>query len=158
MQIVKILFIFFVITTSFKFSFTQDYGYGVGLNFSPWEIDNSSVTIKISKNKLLKKIVEHFCGKDFVDDSANFEKSELQKMFYEDIEKISRLGFGNREIIRLILIRQKVPLTTKSLIPIAQLCIKKGSVKSVAEQFGLNYEKDIWLDSNNIYNKIIIEE
>ena len=102
--------------------------------------------------------MEHFYGKDFVDDSANFEKSKLQKMFYEDIEKISRLGFGNREIIRLILIQQKVPLTTKSLIPIAQLCIKKGSIKSVAEQFGLNYEKDIWLDSNNIYNKIIIEE
>jgi hypothetical protein len=157
----KVLFILFVLILAiltFKFSFSQEYVYGVGINFSNWAIETTSTTIKISKNKVLEKIVNYFYPQNvFEQDKTDYEESLSLKIFRDDVEKLSKLGFGNREIIRLALLRNKVPLTTKSLLPIAQLCIKKGSVKKVVERFGLNYE-EIWLESNNIYDKIVNEE
>jgi hypothetical protein len=154
----KVFLIFFVIIISLNFSFCQEYGYGVGIDFSSWSIETSSVTIKISKNEFLENIVDYFYSKNFFDNFEEEEIDELKKIFYKDIEKLSKMGFGNREIIRLVLISKKVPLTTKTLIPIGELCIKKCSIKKVAEKFGLNYEIDIWLESNNIYKKIVSGE
>ncbi len=148
--------LFLVLTIFYKNSFSQEFDYGFGLNFSPAEVVSSTNIITVSKNIFLEKIVDYFYN--FDSQTVSDEQSIRKKEFFEEVMLMSKLGFGTREIIRIILIYKKVPITNKKIRPIAELCLKNKSIKTVAEKFRLNYETNIWLESNRIYEKLLQEE
>lgn len=136
----------------FSYLYCQfQYEYGIGIDFSGFEIDRSTYTQKLSENKMISKIIEYFFSSP--EEDFDVKHTTTTQKLIDEIKKLPQKGFGNREIIRLILIFQKVSPRYSSLHPIVEIYFRRKSMKGVAEKFKLNYE-DIWLESNKIYNQL----
>lgn len=173
MKIYKLSFIFFPLFLSSLFLSAQEVGFGVGIQFSPWETKKSTTEeTKISEDKVIEKIIQYFYGnitpteKTDISTEDGTEQHSSQEVLLSttvqhnisQIKKLSTRGFGRMEIIRLILIYEKSHIKGGDIKPILDMRKKGKSFKEIAEKFNVDYTNDVWLESKRIYNKILNEK
>lgn len=177
-----ILFTFYISTV---FCYSQVAELGVG--FTPYKVYNSTVSMVEFKDDIdtIEKIVRYFYKESFYDVTAATNTQEVEFSTYTTVEvstsvamqqldeefiikdtsttltlsQLKRLlyGFGKSEIIRILLIKQKLSdsVDLKTLIELRR---KDISFKEITDRYNIDYISEIWLPSKRIYEKIFTME
>ncbi len=160
-------------------------GFGVGL--TPYGVDNSTISKVEFKDDLetIEKIVRYFYKESFYNVATTTNTQEVEFSTYTTVDvstnvamqqfnekfiikdtsttliftQLKRLlyGFGKSEIIRILLIKQKVS-DSVDLKTIIELRRKDKSFKEIAERYNIDYINDVWLPSKKIYEEIFRED
>ncbi|MCS7228158.1 MAG: hypothetical protein NZ839_04265, partial [Endomicrobia bacterium] len=136
-------------TSTFVSADKDDYlgkilSYFVSNKILPEDIEYEN-TINISTGVINTSFVQLLDGQFVINEgSSTLKFDELKRLFF---------GFGRREIIRLLLIKQKSS-TEVSIKTLVDLRKKNKSMKDIAKQYNIDYINDIWLPSEKIYNHL----
>ena len=147
-------FLFFCLFFIAIFCFSQVIEFGIG--FSPYSISSSTQEIKFERDDAIEKIINYFLEQNIF--SENFEISSSTDIITSSttisVEQLKRLfyGFGRKETIQILLIKQKCPeVSIKTLIEERK---RNKPLKELATRYGIDYINEIWLPSKKIYNEI----
>ncbi len=147
-----------VILLSFSFIKSQDVGFGIGVQFTPWDLNTSTTTIKL-EDEFIEGIIKYFYPETCQQNVQTTENkylvdiSSCTKYNIEQIKKLSLKGFGRLDIIRLLLIYEQVKNELETIKPLIELSDKGKTLKEIAEKYNVNY-REVWLKSKEIFNEI----